>query len=154
MAPTVIPNIAAIKDFVGKPLGTTDWVAVTQDQINSFADATGDHQWIHLDAERAARESPFGGTVAHGYLTLALVPALLPQVLDVRDTSMAVNYGVERMRLPAPVRAGTRVRLSAEIKDSRAMPSGAARTIVHVRIEAEGSRKPACTADVVFVYYP
>ena len=152
--PTVIPGVAHLKDFVGKPLGTTDWVTVTQEQIDAFAEATGDHQWIHVDVERARRESPYGQTIAHGYLTLALVPALLPKILTVDDVSLAVNYGIEKMRLPAPVPAGGRIRMSAEIKNVREMPSGAVRTTISLLIEVEGASKAACKADAVYVYVP
>ncbi|MFT5442770.1 MAG: acyl dehydratase, partial [Myxococcota bacterium] len=99
--PVVIPDIASIKNYVGKPLGETDWFIVTQEQIQNFARATGDHQWIHTDVARAESESPFGGTIAHGYLTLSLAPALLPQLLHVDNSSRTVNYGADKVRLPA-----------------------------------------------------
>ena len=152
--PTIIPGVSQLKDFVGKPLGTTDWMTVTQGQIDAFAEATGDHQWIHVDGERARRESPFGQTIAHGYLTLSLVPALLPRILTVEGVSMAVNYGIEKMRLPAPVPAGGRIRMSAQLKNVREMPSGAARATIGIVIEVEGSSKAACRADAVYVYFP
>ena len=104
--PTIVPDIPSIKDHVDKPLGTTDWVTLPQEQINAFAEATGDTQWIHVDVERAARESPFGRTIAHGYLTLALAPRLLSQLLQVENASRIVNYGIDKMRLPAAVPAG------------------------------------------------
>ena len=152
--PTVVPNIAALKGFVGKKLGASDWVSVTQQQIDAFAEATGDRQWIHVDVERARRESPFKGPIAHGYLTISLAPALLPQVLRVEGVRMAVNYGLEKMRLPAPVPAGARVRLLAEMKDVREMPGGGARATLGLTFEVEGGGKPACVADAVYVYYP
>lgn len=152
--PTIIPSIAELKSYIGKPLGSSDWVEVTQDQIDAFARATGDDQWIHVDAERAKRESPFGQTIAHGYLTIALAPVLLPQILRVEDAAMVVNYGLEKMRLPAPVPSGSRLQLSAEIKNVRSMPSGAARTVLSLTFRVEGGTRPACTADAIYVYFP
>lgn len=152
--PVVIPDITSIKDYVGKPLGETDWFTVTQEQIHDFARATGDHQWIHTDVARAETESPSGGTIAHGYLTLSLAPALLPQLLQVDNSSRTVNYGADKVRLPAPVPAGGRVRLAAEIKHVRGVPGGAARVCIGLRFEVEGSRKPCCTAEAIYVYFP
>lgn len=152
--PTIIPDIATLKTYVGKPLGTTDWHAVTQEQIDDFARATGDHQWIHVDVERAERESPFGGPIAHGYLTIALVPVLLPQLLRVESAARTVNFGIDKMRLPAPMPAGGRVRLSAEIKHVRGIAGGAARVTISLRFEVEGGRKPCCVADVIYIYFP
>jgi acyl dehydratase len=152
--PTVIPSIGALKQFVGKPLGSSDWVTVTQEQIDAFAEATGDHQWIHVDVERARTQSPFKTTIAHGYLTISLAPALLPQLVRVEGIRMGVNYGLDKMRLPAPVPAGARVRLTAAIKDVREMPGGAARATFGLTFEVEGGSKPACSADAIYVYYP
>ena len=154
MAPTVVPSIGALKSLVGQKLGVSDWVTVSQQQINSFAEATGDHQWIHVDVERAKRESPFKQPIAHGYLTISLAPVLLPQVVRVEGVRMAVNYGLESMRLPAPVPAGARVRMSAELKDVREMPGGGARATFGLSFEVEGGGKPACIADAIYVYYP
>ena len=150
--PTVIPGIEAVKDFLGKPLGPSDWVEVTQERINLFADATDDHQWIHTDPERARRESPFGGPVAHGYLTLALAPTLLTQILRIEGSSTILNTGLSRLKLSAPVPAGSRVRLRCEISRAREMPGGALRAVIKLAIEVEGSAKPALTADVGLVY--
>jgi acyl dehydratase len=152
--PTVIPALAAIADYVGVELGTTDWVPITQERIDAFANATGDHQWIHTDVERARRESPFEETVAHGYLTLALAPALLPQILRIDGWKTAINSGIEKMRLSSPVLAGARVRMSALIKHSRNLPRGGVRVVIHLEFEVEGSEKPACVADVIYVYFP
>ncbi|MBS1104670.1 MAG: putative enoyl-CoA hydratase 1 [Deltaproteobacteria bacterium] len=154
MPPTVVPSIGALKSLVGQKLGVSEWVTVTQQQINSFADATGDHQWIHVDVERAKRESPFKQPIAHGYLTISLAPVLLPQVVRVEGVRMAVNYGLESMRLPAPVPSGARVRMSAEMKDVRDMPGGGARVTFGMVFEVEGGAKPACIADAIYVYYP
>jgi acyl dehydratase len=152
--PVVVPSISALKGLVGKRLGASEWTTVTQRQIDAFAEATGDHQWIHVDVERARRESPFKGPIAHGYLTVSLAPALLPQVLRVEGVRLGVNYGLEKMRLPAPVPAGARVRLVAELKDVREMPGGGARATLGLTFELEGASKPACVADAVYVYYP
>lgn len=152
--PTVIPSISDLKGFVGKRLGPSDWVVVEQARIDAFAEATGDHQWIHVDPERAASDSPFGGPIAHGYLTISLAPALLPEVIRVEGVRHVVNYGLDKMRLPTPVRAGARVRLSLEIKDVREISGGAARACLGFTFEVEGAQKPACTADAVYVYYP
>jgi acyl dehydratase len=152
--PTIVPGIQGLKPLVGKRLGVSDWVTVTQEQINLFADATNDHQWIHCDVERAKRESPFKGTIAHGYLTLALAPALMPQVVRVEGVRMGVNYGVDKMRLPSPVPAGARLRMTAEVKDVRELPGGGARATFGLSFELEGQDKPACVADAIYVYYP
>ena len=152
--PVVIPSVSALKSFVGQKLGPSEWTTVGQEQIDAFARATGDHQWIHVDVERARRESPFGGPIAHGYLTIALAPVLRPRLVEVKGVRMAVNYGLERMRLPAPVPAGARVRLTAELKGVREMPSGAAHTTIGLVFEVEGGDKPVCTADAIYLYFP
>jgi acyl dehydratase len=152
--PIIVPDIAGLKERVGLALGTTDWVEVTQEQIDAFAAATGDHQWIHTDVERAKAESPFGGPVAHGYLTIALGPALLPGLIVVEKVGRIVNYGIDKMRLPAPVPAGARIRLSAMVKNVRNLPSGGARVSFALTFEVEGQTKAACTADAVFAYFP
>ena len=152
--PTIVPDIPSIKNYVDRPLGTTDWVTIDQAKIDAFAEATGDRQWIHVDVERAKRESPFASTIAHGYLTLALAPTLLSELLQVENTGNIVNYAIEKARLPAAVPAGSRVRLSAEIKNVRDLPSGAARVSIALQFEVEGSAKPALIGRVVYVYFP
>jgi len=152
--PVHIPSVAAIKDYVGQTFGPTDWVSVTQERIQAFADATGDQQWIHTDPERAKAESPFDGPIAHGYLTLSLAPPLVDQLYRIDDLRMTVNYGIEKMRLQEPVRAGSRIRLRAELTKVRMLPSGGARTTVHFVFEVEGGSKPACVCDAVLVYFP
>ena len=154
MQPTTIESISELKSWQGKTLGPSHWIEVSQEKIRAFADATGDRQWIHVDEERAARESPFGHTIAHGYLTIALAPVLLPQIVEVRGASMVINHGLEKMKLPSPVPAGARLRLSAEIKSVRELPSGAARVVLSLTFEVEGAARPACTADAVYVYFP
>ena len=152
--PILIPDIPSLKDFVGKRLGVSDWFTVSQEQIQHFADATGDHQWIHLDVDRAKSESPFGGTIAHGYLTLSLTPTLLPQLVRVGNSSRTINYGIDKMRLPVPVPAGAQVRLSAEIKHVRNVPGGAARVTFAVKFHLENTAKPCCSADAIYIYFP
>jgi len=150
----VISSAAAFVDLVGRELGTTRWVEVSQEQINAFAAATGDRQWIHCDVERAQRESPFKSTIAHGYLTIALVPDLMDQLLRIDGWSAAINTGIDKMRLSAPVLAGSRVRLHAEIERVRSLPSRGVRVTFGVRVEVEGNAKHACTARVNYVYLP
>lgn len=152
--PVRIPSVAAIKDFVGVAMGPSEWVEVTQERIQSFADATGDQQWIHTDVERAKVASPFGSTIAHGYLTISLAPPLIDQLYVVDGCSMTINSGIEKMRLQEPVPAGGRIRLGAEITKVRMLPTGAARTTVHFVFEVEGGAKPACVCDAVLVYVP
>jgi len=151
---TVIPTLTEVADFIGVDLGTSDWVSVTQDRIDDFAKATGDDQWIHTDVERARRESPWKETVAHGYLTLSLAPLLLGQILEITESRTAVNSGIEKMRLSSPVLAGSRVRLSGSIQHARSLPGGGLRVAFRLVFEVEGAAKPACTANVVYVYYP
>lgn len=152
--PLIIPDVASLDGFEGRDLGTTDWRTIDQAQIDAFAKATGDHQWIHVDRERAARESPFGGTIAHGYLTVALAPALLPELVEIAHCSQVVNYGIEKLRLREPVPSGSRIRLGAKIKSVRKVKGGAARVSLSVRFEVEGTRRPACTGELIYVYFP
>ena len=150
----VIPSLAAVKDYVGVRLGPTDWVTITQQQIDGFAEVTGDRQWIHVDVERASRESPWKTTIAHGYLTLSMAPDLLAQVLAIRGWKTAVNTGLDKLRLSSPVPAGSRVRLSAQIKDARDLPRDGVRITFAIRFDVEGSSKPALLANVNYVYFP
>ena len=155
---TVVDSPAALLDLVGTDLGTTDWVEVTQDRINLFADATGDHQWIHVDVERAIAESPFGGPIGHGYLTLSMVNLFLPDLLTVEGASMGVNVGLDKVRFPSPVPAGSRVRGRGEIV-AATEEKGGVQVTVRVTVEREGaggsvSDKPACVADTVSRFFP
>jgi acyl dehydratase len=152
--PTVVPSPSAIADHAGRQLGVSDWVAIEQDRIDAFAGATGDRQWIHCDVERARRESPWKQTIAHGYLTIALAPVLLDQLLRVEGGTAVINTGIERMRLSSPVPAGSRVRMRARIESVRALSGGRVRVAFELRFEVEGSAKPACTASVNYVYLP
>ena len=150
----IVPDVASLKDFVGVDLGASDWIHVTQEQIDSFAMATGDQQWIHTDVERAKRESPFGQTIAHGYLTISLVSILMPQIVVIEKCSQIVNYGIDKLRMKDPVPAGSRLRISGVIKGVRMMSNGAARTTLGLRWEVDGARRAVCTGDVIYVFYP
>lgn len=138
--------------MVGTKAGPTDWVAVEQDRVNQFAECTGDHQWIHVDAERA-KHGPFGGTIAHGYLTLSMVNLFLPQLIEVRGFAHAVNVGLDRLRFLAPVVTGSRIRATSEIVSAEEI-KGAIQAVVRVTIEVEGADKPALIADTISRYFP
>jgi acyl dehydratase len=142
-------TIADLFTYAGKELGVSDWVEVTQDRVNTFADATGDHQWIHVDVERATKESPFGGPIGHGYLTLSLLIPMWTQVLTVTDAGMAVNYGLNKVRFPAPVPVGSKIRLTATLKDIEEIKGGVQVTVGAV-VERDGGDKPVCIAEPVF----
>ena len=146
MTPTTFASLDEVRTAVGTTLGTSDWFEVTQERVNLFADATGDHQWIHVDVERATRESPFGGPIAHGYLTLSLTNLVLPQVLEVRGVSLGVNYGTGKVRFPAPVPVGSRVRGTAELTACDDIAGGVQTTIL-ITMEIEGGTKPACVVE-------
>ncbi|MGY1815081.1 MaoC family dehydratase [Blastococcus sp. SYSU D00820] len=142
-------TLAELPSLKGTELGTSDWFEVTQERVNLFADATGDHQWIHVDVERAKAESPFGGPIAHGYLTLSVLIPMWAQVLEVTDTKLAVNYGLNKVRFPAPVPVGSKVRLTATLSDVEEIKGGYQLTVAAV-IEREGGDKPVCIAEPVF----
>ncbi|MEH6604393.1 MAG: MaoC family dehydratase [Pseudomonadales bacterium] len=141
-----------LHEAVGEQLGKSDWLSVDQERINLFADATGDHQWIHVDPEKA-KEGPFGGCIAHGYLTLSLVNLFLPQIIDVQNISMGVNYGCEKVRFPSTVPVGSRVRGSGELVQVDAVKGGV-QAVVRVMVEVEGSERPACVVDTISRYFP
>src|SRR6185369_6519310 len=147
-----VNGLEEMQKLVGQELGLSDWHLVTQDEVNLFADATHDHQWIHVDPERAKRESPFGGPIAHGYYTIALAPALLSQVLAVTGVRLGVNYGLNKMRLPAPVPVGSRVRMRAALASYEPIPGGAQATL-GLTFEVENQAKPSCVAEVIYRYY-
>lgn len=136
---------------VGQRLGHSDWVAITQERIQTFADATDDHQWIHVDPVRAAA-GPFGACIAHGYLTLSLVSRFLPEIVEVR-MKMGVNYGCEKVRFPAPVRVGSRIRGVGELLAVEQTRDGGVQATIRVSVEIEGGDKPACVADTLSRYY-
>jgi acyl dehydratase len=149
---TVVPSPEALLDAVGTELGPTAWRSVEQDRIDRFADATDDHQWIHIDRERAA-QGPFGGTIAHGFLSLSLLTPLLSELIQVEGTALAINAGSDRVRFLSPVRAGTRVRATATITGAERIPMGV-RVRQAVTLEAEGSERPALVAETLTVYVP
>lgn len=150
MAQTVFEGIEAVASSAGKALGVTDWLEITQDRVDKFADATGDHQWIHIDPERA-KSGPFGGTIAHGYLTMSISNYFLPQLLEVRGISMGINYGVDKVRFPNPVRVGSRIRARAEMSSVEPIKGGV-QTKVLITIEIEGQEKPACVIESITRY--
>ncbi|TVR25829.1 MAG: MaoC family dehydratase [Ilumatobacter sp.] len=151
---TVLDGTAEVLAAVGRHLGHSDWIVVTQEQVDLFADATGDHQWIHVDVERAAA-GPFGGPIAHGYLTLALSNLFLPQILEVRGFSMGVNVGVDRVRFPQPVPVGSRVRGGAELLEAVDLPDGRGlSTLVRITIEIDGALEPACVIESLTRWIP
>ena len=145
MAQTTVQGIEGVQGLVGEHLGYSDWVTITQEQVDQFADATGDHQWIHVDPERAKKESPFGGPIAHGYLTLSLLPMLMPQIVEITGFRMGVNYGTEKVRFPSPVPVGSRVRAGATL-DSATPFDGGVQMVVTVTVEVEGASKPSMVA--------
>ena len=147
--PRVFDSLDDFKAAVGEELGSSDWVEVTQDQVNLFADATGDHQWIHVDPERAA-EGPFGTTIAHGYLTLSLLPVFTSQIYQVNGLAMGVNYGANKVRFPDFVPVGSRLRASATLKETNDIPIGT-QAILEVVVERDGGTKPVLIAEVIFV---
>jgi acyl dehydratase len=150
--PTTVDGVEGIKSLVGKDLGRTDWIEITQDKVNLFADATGDHQWIHVDPERAKKESPFGGPIAHGYLTLSLIPLFLPQLMSFTGISMGVNYGTEKVRFPSPVPVGSKLRAGAVIDEVTDIKGGVQMSLT-VTLETEGGSKPACVATILLRQY-
>ncbi len=148
----VFTTFEEIEGATGEELGTSEWVTIDQRRVNMFADATGDHQWIHVDVERA-KEGPFGGTIAHGYLTLSLVPWLGSQVFTLQTPGAKLNYGVNKVRFPSPLLVGSRIRAHVTIAEVVDIPSGKQLTVRHT-IEIEGSDKPACVAETVVLLLP
>ena len=150
--PTEIAGLAGLRELVGTHLGNSDWLEITQERVNTFADATGDHQWIHVDPERA-KDGPFGGTIAHGYLTLSLGPVLFPSIATVTGIKMGVNYGAGKVRFLSPVKVGANLRLSAELTSLEELPGNGAQVYMTFTFEIEGSEKPAAVAEIIFRYY-
>ncbi|EHI10540.1 MaoC family dehydratase [Mycolicibacterium thermoresistibile] len=151
-APTVYQGLSEFEAQLGRHLGYSDWHRVTQEQIDLFAEATGDRQWIHVDAEKAAT-GPYGKTIAHGYLTLSLVPLLIKQIYRVEGLSMQVNYGVDKLRFPAPVPVDSRIRAGAELVGVERSGNGA-RATVRVTVEVDGGDRPACVVDTIALMVP
>ncbi|WP_432239244.1 MaoC family dehydratase [Herbaspirillum robiniae] len=148
-----IATLEELKSLAGQEVAVSDWIEVSQEQVNRFADATGDHQWIHVDVERAARELPFGGTVAHGFLTLALLPRLLGSAISLgADVNMLLNYGLNRVRFPAPLPVGRSVRGVIVLQSVEDIPGGA-QLAWEITVECEGSEKPVCVAEFLVRRY-
>jgi acyl dehydratase len=152
MAQTTLEGVDGVLAAVGQHLGHSEWVTITQERVNLFADATDDHQWIHVDVERAKRESPYGGPIAHGYLTLSLVTPLVAQIIDATGFRMGVNYGADRIRFPAGVPVGSRVRASATLEAATPFEGGV-QMHLGVTIEVEGQAKPAMVATILVRRY-
>lgn len=146
-------SLAEMQALVGQELAVSEWVEITQERVNIFADATDDHQWIHLDLERCARESPFGGPVAHGFLTLSLISGLFARALRMVDARMVVNYGLNKVRFPAPVPVGSRVRARLTLQQVEPVDGGA-QLEWSVIVEREGGAKPVCVAELLVRRYP
>jgi acyl dehydratase len=151
MAEATITSVEELKQHIGKETRVGEWHTVTQEEINQFADATGDHQWIHVDPERAAK-GPFGKTIAHGFMTLALLPRLQHQMYTVNGIKLAINYGLNKVRFPSPVPVGSRVRAKSSLVNIEDLGNGATQAIVSTTVEVEGSDKPACVAESVVRY--
>ncbi len=151
--PTIFAHPRELAAAVGTHLGYSDWLEITQDRVDRFADATGDHQWIHVDPARAAT-GPFGGTIAHGYLTMSLVNLFLPQIVLVRGISMGVNYGADKLRFPAPVRVGKRVRGGGELIKVEDVKGGAVQATIRVTVEIEAGDRPACVVETISRFVP
>ena len=152
MPKSEIASLEDMRNRIGQELAVSDWLEITQERIDQFAEATGDHQWIHVDVARAAKESPFGGTIAHGYLTLSLVAKFSQETIAIGNIRMGVNYGLNRVRFTAPVRAGKQVRARFKLAAYDEIPGGAQLTW-SVTIEIEGSDKPACIAESISRWY-
>src|SRR5689334_23484493 len=148
---TVVTSLEELQRYVGKETRVGDWHLVTQEEINAFAEATGDHQWIHVDPERAAK-GPFGTTIAHGYMTLSLLPALMHTMYSVEGAKLAINYGLNKVRFPAPVPVGSRVRATTTLVNVEDLGNGAVQLTVSTAVEVEGSGKPACVAESLLRY--
>ena len=147
---TVLDQPADLLGLVGQSLGTTDWMPITQQQVDLFAEATGDNQWIHTDPERA-RNGPYRGTIAHGYLTLSLAPVAISDVLEIRELTAALNYGLDKVRFPAPVRTGSQIRATVGVLSAKQKTSGV-EAIFTLTYEIEDEPRPACVADVIVLY--
>ena len=142
-----------MQNYVGQEIGVSDWVEITQERINLFADATGDHQWIHVDVERAKKDMPGGKTIAHGFLTLSLIPMLSQQISHINNVRNGINYGCNKVRFTSPVQAGSKVRARAKLIAAEPMDKGGVRLTNQVTIEIEGQERPACVAETMSIVY-
>jgi acyl dehydratase len=153
VAAVTVETPQSLKEYVGKEIGVSEWLSVTQERIIQFAEATEDRQWIHVDRKRAEKESPYGTTIAHGFLTLSLISRFMKDVIQVRSgVGMAINYGLNRVRFPSPVRVGSKIRARVSLLNVKELP-GAYESTFSVTIEAEGSEKPCCVAESIVRYY-
>jgi acyl dehydratase len=154
MPTLVLDSLQSLKDYVGREIATTDWLVITQERIRQFAEATGDCQWIHVDPERARRESPYGAAIAHGFLTISLMSYFLKEAIQLPgDVRQTINYGLNRVRFPAPVRAGEKIRARIRLQSCRELP-GSVEAVFAITIEAEGAEKPCCVAEWILRYFP
>ncbi len=154
MAIAEIQGVDGIKELIGQQVGPSDWREVTQEDINAFADLSGDHQWIHVDVERAKNESPFGGPIAHGNLTLSMIDGFRLELIEASGFQLGVNYGWNKIRFPAPVPAGAKIRASAEVVELDEVKGGWWQMVTRFTVEVEGSEKPCCVADSVARFLP
>ena len=152
MGKTLIDGIGGLKALAGKELGRSGWREMTFEMIKAFADATGDHQWIHVDKERCKRESPFGAPIAHGYFTVSLIAGLFFELVEVRNFGMVINYGLNKVRFPAPLKEGQKFRLAIKLGDVKEVPNGV-EGLLNAAVEIEGSDKPACAAEILYRFY-
>jgi acyl dehydratase len=152
MAQTALDGVDGVLAAVGQHLGHSEWLAITQERVDQFAEATDDHQWIHVDPERAERESPFGRTIAHGYLTLSLVSSLIAQIVEATGFRMGINYGADKIRFPTPVPVGSRIRASATLDEATPFEGGVQMNL-GITMEIEGQEKPAMVASILFRRY-
>ena len=151
-ATTTVHGLDELKALAGADLGVSDWIEVTQDRVNGFADATGDHQWIHTDVERATA-GPFGAPIAHGYLTLSLIIPLFSRLLEIKGVRMSINYGLDRVRFPSPVKVGSRIRLAGKVVSVEEVAGNGVQMVLDFTVEVEGSDKPACVARAIYRHY-
>ncbi|MEO3889287.1 MaoC family dehydratase [Nonomuraea sp. B5E05] len=149
---TTAYGLDEIRALAGESLGHSGWLEIAQDRVNTFADATGDHQWIHVDPDRAA-SGPFGGAIAHGYLTLSLVIPLFNELLDIQGVKMSINYGLDKARFPNPVKVGARIRLAATVASVEDVPGDGVQMHLDFVVEIEGADKPACVARAIYRHY-
>jgi acyl dehydratase len=153
MAKLALTSLHSLQEYVGREVATTEWLVVSQDRINRFADAAGDHQWIHVDPERAQRESPYGATIAHGFLTLSLMSHFVREAIQLpAEVKQTINYGLNRVRFPAPVRAGEKIRARIWLQSLNNLPESLG-AIFEITVETEGGEKPCCVAEWILRYY-
>lgn len=152
MSKVIIKSFDELEKLVGQELGISEWHTITQDQINLFADATIDHQWIHTQPEKAKKESPFGDTIAHGYLTLSLLPYLWEQIVEVSNLKLQVNYGIEKLKFNQPVLVNSKIRLVARVISAVNL-RGVTKAVIGVKLEIEGNKKSAYDGEIVFLYH-